>query len=50
MSKLPGDVYMFSRLPVPSQKAILESAPPDERAKYLPHANRALRTHAAAAR
>jgi hypothetical protein len=36
----PADVFRFSRLTPAGQMAVLESAPPDEARKYLPHASR----------
>ncbi len=39
---LPGDILMFHRLPVSSQRAILNSAPEEEARRYALYANRAL--------
>ena len=39
---LPGDILMFHRLPVSSQRAILDSAPEDEARRYALYVNRAL--------
>ena len=39
---LPGDVLMFQRLPVSSQRAILDSAPEDEARRYALYVKREL--------
>lgn len=48
MPKVDGDISMFKRLPVSDQSAILEWAPSDEKNRYLPYANKKIKTQFAA--
>ena len=35
----PTDVYLFSRLPIEDQRSLLSQASPEEKQRYIPHAN-----------
>ena len=39
----PTDIYLFSRLPVEDQKSILNQASPEEKQRYIRHANKSIR-------
>ncbi len=43
IGRTPTDVYLFSRLPIDDQRSLLRDASPEDRSRYLPHANRQLK-------